>query len=150
MLAVIDRNGRTQVAELLRHFMAGQITNDEFEDRLPVASRDAAVSEVKHASWYLYDDLREYRLTGADRASADARAAVARWVVFLGSNLEYEYPVYSPAVSLAFDVASLCTLGLLGWAWRRRHRDARMIWPFFRMSDYEAALRRPVLLAGQG
>jgi hypothetical protein len=34
------------VSELLRHLVSGQITNDEFEDRLPEGSPDRAVTEI--------------------------------------------------------------------------------------------------------
>lgn len=133
----------------MRHFAAGLITNDQFEDRLP-RSRDAAVKEVRANAWYLYDDLREYRLAGRDRLPEEARSAVARWVLFLGTDLEYEYPCSGEMASLAFDLLSLCTFGLAGWAWRRRFRRQKDLWPFFRRADFDAALAAPRLLSGRG
>jgi hypothetical protein len=128
--------------------MAGLITNDEFEDRLPRLSADQAVVELKASAWYLYDDLREYRLASEDRPVPAVRSAVARWILFLGTDLEYEYPV-SPTLSrLALSLGNLCTLGLLGRAWRHRSRVRYEFWPFFRRSDFEGALQKPALLAG--
>ena len=148
---MIDREARRQVAELLRHYLAGLITNDEFEDRLPRRSSDPAVSKVALASWFLYDDNRKpYKLVGRDAPSRELRSVVGRWIVFLGTDFEYEHPVPHPIVSLAFDLASLCTFGVLGWAWRRRHRAEFQYWPFIRQSDYERALDRPTLLATEG
>lgn len=147
---MIDMTARTALAELLRHFVAGLVTNDEFEDRAPRRSPDAAVAAIRGNAWYLYDDLREYRLAGIDKLPSGVRSAVARWVLFLGTDLEYEYPIHGKVASLAFDVASLCTLGLLGWVWRRGHRRNKDLWPFFRQADLDSALGRPVLLAGLG
>jgi hypothetical protein len=147
---MVDPEGRRQVAELLRHYLAGLMTNDELEDRLPRHSKDAAVSEVAWASWFLYDDIRmPYKLVGKDAASKAVRRTVARWLVFLGTDLEYEYFVPSKALSLAFIMANLCTLGLLGWVWRRRCGEQRAYWPFLRKTDYDLAISSPKLLASR-
>jgi hypothetical protein len=147
---MIDPESRRRVAELLRHYLAGLITNDELDERLPRRSKDAAVSEVVWASWFLYDDIRKpYKLVGKDRVSREARRTVGRWVLFLVTDLEYEFFVPSAAMSLAFTFANLCTLGLLGWAWRRRYRDEVVHWPFFRQTDYDRALSSPKLLANR-
>ena len=137
---------RVRLSELLRHLVAGQITNDEFEDRGPGDSGDPAIREVRYAAWFLYDDLREYRLAGQDKLPDDVRSDVARWVLFLHSDLEYEYPLHGPLASLAFVVANLLTLGMLGRLWRRQFRDKQDLWPFFRREDLAAAISRPVLL----
>jgi hypothetical protein len=77
---MVDRESRTKLGELIRHLAAGQITNDEFEDRLlPLGSADPAVWEVfSSGAWCLYSDLWEYRLTGKYRLPKEARREVAR------------------------------------------------------------------------
>jgi len=146
---MIDGANRTAVAELLRHYLAGLITNDELQDRLPVVSGDPGVREVAAASWYLYDELRAYRLAGKDKAPPATRAVVARWILFLGTDLEYEYPIRSWAWRLAFTAGNLLSLGLTGRVWRWRNREREERWPFFRQSDLENALQSPKLLAGR-
>ncbi len=42
---MIDREARTKLAELIRHLVAGMITNDEFDDRRP-NSTELAIREV--------------------------------------------------------------------------------------------------------
>ena len=145
---MIDREARTATAELLRHFMAGLITNDELQDRLPRRSGDPAVREVGKASWYLYSDLREYRLVGKDKASPAVRAVVARWIAFLHTDREYEFPVVSTLSRLGYTVLNLATVGIAGAIWRRRHRAEIENWPFARPSDLADALKSPRLLAG--
>jgi len=123
---MVDKDARRQAGELLRHFVAGQITNDQFEDRFPRRSDDAAVTEVASAAWFLYDDLRRHRLVGKDRLSSEARRQVVIWVLFLHTDLEYEWPVRSWLASFLLTVANFLTVGLVGrgeegtfWSLRR-------------------------------
>ena len=145
---MIDRNARRQAGALLRHLAAGRLTNDEFEDRFPFPSGDTAVNELRCAAWYLYDDRREYRLVGKDRLSAEARREVARWVLFLLTALEYEWPVRSRWTTVLLAIGNFCTLGIIGTLWRSRcHRRGDIgVWPFIRRPDYEAALAASGLL----
>jgi hypothetical protein len=64
----------------------------------------------------------------------------ALWILFLHSDLEYEWPAPFPSVTLMSR--------LLGWLSRqpiRNHGDIDM-WPFIRRSDYEEASSSPRLL----
>src|SRR5512143_2868744 len=119
---MVDRIARLRAGELLRHFAAGQISNDEFEDSFPSRSLDAAVQELRSEAWFLYDDLREYRLAGKDRLSSEMRHQIARWVLFLHTELEYEWPVRTLPATLLLTVANFCTVGLVGYLWRSRFR----------------------------
>lgn len=88
---MIDRVARDQLAAQLRHLASGLISNDQFEEMLAV-SEDRGVREVREAAWMLYTDLREQWLRGKDALAPRSRRAVARWIVFLHSDLEYEWP----------------------------------------------------------
>ncbi len=144
---VIDRAARTRLGEMLRHRAAGVVTNDQFEDRSPWESGDPAIREIRDAAWQLYSDLREHRLEGADRLTPGGKAAVARCVLFLQTDLEYEYPVMPRVKLLGLFLANLCTLGLVGYVLRRRS-PVEEFWPFFRRDDLEVAKGTPRLLAG--
>src|SRR5260221_9704596 len=109
---MIDKAARTQLAESLRHLAAGVISNDEFEKRRPRKSQDVAVRQVfSEGAWFLYDDLREHRLIGKDKLSDSARTDLARWIVFLKTDLAYEWPVVPISVRLALLPLNLATLG---------------------------------------
>jgi hypothetical protein len=135
---MIDRESRTQLAELIRHLAAGRITNDEFEDRLSLQSADPAVWGVfSCGAWCLYSDLWQYRLTGKSRLPKEARREVARWILFLKTDLEYEWPRLGRFRNLLLLVGNLFTIGLLSVAYRkyfRRFGDWD-VWPFLRRSD---------------
>jgi hypothetical protein len=149
---MVDRESRTKLGELIRHLAAGQITNDEFEDRLlPLGSADPAVWEVfSSGAWCLYSDLWEYRLTGKYRLPKEARREVARWILFLKTNLEYEWPRLGRFRSLLLLLGNLFSVGLIGVAYRkyfRRFGDWD-VWPFLRRSDYDLALKQPPYFTG--
>ncbi|MCZ6834796.1 MAG: hypothetical protein O7G85_03385 [Planctomycetota bacterium] len=69
---MIDWERRDQFAELLRHFAAGLITNDDFEIRLedeilpddysPHKWPEPFLWTMYGMAWLLYSDLRNYKL----------------------------------------------------------------------------------------
>jgi hypothetical protein len=151
---VIDRAARQQLAEGLRHLVAGQITNDEFEDRFgrPVLrSKDAVVREIFWSgAWMLYSDLEQYRLRGSRALPRSTRREIARWILFLRSDLPYSWPLRSGTSAFAWVPIHLLTLGASAAIRRRRWRRSgeSMVWPFRSWGDYRAALRTCGYLAG--
>lgn len=148
---MIDRESRTQLAELVRHLVAGRITNDEFEDRLSLHSADPAVWEIfSSGAWCLYSDNREYRLTGKYRLSKETRREVAKWILFLKTDFEYEWPRLGRFRSLLLLLGNLFTVGLFSVVYRRYFRRFGdwEVWPFLRRSDYDSALKQPPYFTG--
>ncbi len=90
---MIDRETRDKYAELLRHFAAGQLTNDDYDDQTDkVAFKDDSVNEIYDQMWFTYCDLRTHKLTGKDKLTAEGRKVVARFIMFLYSDFSYEWP----------------------------------------------------------
>ena len=150
---MLDRHDRDRMVLLLRQLATGRITNDEFEDRQPLGSPDPAVAEVfyRGASGF-YSDLDEYRLAGRHRLSRSERREMARFILFLKSDLEYEWPCLKLWRELLWVAAGLLTLGLAGrfyWRWMGAHGELG-VWPFLRQEDFERAVRNPCYLAGAG
>jgi hypothetical protein len=102
------------------------------------------------------------------------RHEVARWIVFLYSDLEFEWPVGRLEHALAwYAVLALGWLGmvlglgsgvlldaLLHIAWlassvngsvsrRLGIEGDRQVWPFFRQFDFEATVRQPILFGSR-
>src|SRR5579859_5553001 len=109
---MIDRLARNQLAEALRALAAGQISNDEFENRVPRSSDPAIWHIFFDGVWGLSSDLWQHRLRGKHHLSADAKQAVARCVLFLKTDQEFEWPQPSGLERLGAFSASLLTLGL--------------------------------------
>ena len=146
---MIDRVSRDKLAELLHQFVAGRITNDEFQDRSP-RSGDPAVREVVKEAWLLYDDLREHRLTGKWKLTPQTRTDVAQWIMFLKTDQPYEWPVFPGWLELAFMAVNLSLLGLLGFFTHRwfANKGEIEVWPFIRRKDFESAKAVPKYLSG--
>ena len=92
---MVDREARSQYGQLLRQLISGRMTNDEYEeqfDAIECDANDPAVSEAYHQAWFLYDDLRTHRMTGAYRLNREGRHAIAQAVLFLQSDQEYGWP----------------------------------------------------------
>ncbi len=146
---MVDRTSRDALAALIRHLVAGRVTNDEFEERRP-RSNDAAVFEIFwNGVWGLHDDLHEHRLTGRWYIPREARSDVARAILFLKGDLEYEWSPYPPRPRPLTMFLSLMTFGLanllMARTWKKQG-DPR-VWPFMRRGDYERALEHPPYLA---
>jgi hypothetical protein len=155
---MVDRVARDKFAELLRHFAAGNLTNDRYEDSaqliLKSANReDRSLRAIFSRVWFLYDDIREHRLRDKHKLTDQGRRTVARWILFLHSDVEYEWPIRS-FISLSGCLLRLCTLGLAGRILnpvnerRLRAMGSWELWPFFREADFESANKRPRLLGG--
>jgi len=147
---VVDREARNKLAEAIRALASGLITNDEFEDkRLPCSNEDPAISAVfSKGAWFLYSDLEEYRLSGIHRLDENTKSVVARWVLFLKTDLPYQWPVSSLKQGLFRFIANFFTLGAANKSYASKYRACGDIevWPFLRRADYELALQNPVYL----
>ena len=159
---MVDRGLRDQLAEAIHAFAAGYLTTDEFDDRLlktahPLLSvpgdfTDGVIGPVSERAWCLYSDTRTYRLVGKDRIGPATRRDVLRWVLFLHSDREYEWPLFR-TINPAIDSMSGCLLSLATFGFLPHRRKLRAyeqwrqsgdedVWPFFRRDDYDAAARQ--------
>jgi len=149
---MVDRKARDKFAELLRHFIAGRITNEEFDDQVPLPSKDLAIKEI----WWIatspfFSDI-EYTLTEEYRASDDERREIAKCVLFLKTDQEYQWPRHSTLKELMRDLRYLVSFGRARWYSAKELLDTTdgdlEAWPFIGLKDLETARRRPPYLAG--
>lgn len=140
---MIDREARNDLAENIAHLVAGVISNDKFEDRVHFKSMDPAIRGVFFGGpWGLYSDLCEHRLNGVDKLPDALRKEAARWILFLRSDLPYEWPKASAIADLQWLPLNLMTFGYSSTLRQRSFakKGDFSVWPFFRRSDYEDAL----------
>ena len=91
--AMIDRIATNAMAEATRHYLAGLSTNFRFDDTLhEIESADPAIKAIRAQLWLIYDDLREHRATTDWQLSARQREIVVRTILFLKSDIEYQWP----------------------------------------------------------
>ena len=92
---MVDRASRDELAKAVRRLVAGLVTPDEFAARQsdPLQrSRDLGVQAIRLAAAQLGEDLREGDLEGPRALGRAGRRPVAHWILFLKSDLEYDWP----------------------------------------------------------
>lgn len=147
---MIDRPSRDRLAEALRHYVSGQITNDDL-DAVAVDWRDRGEVAVHQMAWGLYTDTYQHRATDAHAIPPEIRRDIARWIAFLYSDREYVWPEYSflQIINVPMNILTF------GWWERIKKRkweqfveagDIR-VWPFCSKDELKAILEHPKLLA---
>jgi hypothetical protein len=92
---MINRPVRDQLKASLLSLVSGEMTNDAFDDRYHGGwkqSEDAAIAEIARFGWTLYSDTHPYKLKGWYAVPDDVRLTSDRAMLFLGTDLEYEWP----------------------------------------------------------
>ena len=144
---MIDRPNRDRLALFVRRYAAGRITNDDLADRAPSHSSDPVIQAVYEYAWHLYDDLSTHRAVGRHALSPETRRMVARWILFLHTDLEYRWPRFS------FIRIYNWPLNLLTFGWWERRKGGYLdafqraghfkVWPFMTTANYRATLANP-------
>lgn len=138
---MIDIERRRKLAEHLRHFATGQISNDEFEGSvvddvtygwLPEQyyrskeskTDDPVIRPVVEYAWCLYSDLENHKLVGQFKLTEYQEKEIARLILFLRSGQEYTWDlvdITSPLLRFSFVeiMQSILTFG-------KYYRDQRL------------------------
>jgi hypothetical protein len=144
---MIDRHARKRLAERLRHLATGQMTNDAFEDAV-VRTKDMAVREIEwRLAWPHYDDMHEHTLTAEFTLTDGIRRDFARAILFLQTDLEYEW---KHRVGVRGFLNSSFHLRPLRRTPPINTQGGELrYWPFYRRSDYSVARKAPAYLSGR-
>ena len=134
-----EQTTRRLGADLLRQFIAGEITNDQFHRAFPSSESDVALRAIFRGVWVTYSDLRTHRMIGRDAPKEEVRAVLERCRLFLTTDLPFEWP--EPKTGVLPSILNLLSLGSIA---RRSAEQLRGLgevdyWPFIRKSDYTAA-----------
>jgi len=176
---MIDKLRRKRLALHLRHLSIGQISNDEFENRIQnditngwlpeqyyrakeEQFDDPIIKPMLELSWCLYSDVKRHKLIGQKKLNSEQLKDIARFILFLHSDFEYEWKyldVTNPLVKFSFKDLIL-TIMSLGKHYRaemsKRTQESIQIvnsgeidfWPFFRKEDFEKQLKIQPFLKG--
>ena len=137
---VIDRNKRDLLAERLRQYISGQITNFDLSDLgIGFGEYDNGVGEIQWLAWHFYDDLYKHKAVGKDKIPDDVRHVLVRCICFLHTDYECseEYPS-ELEVSEEYPSAVEFSEGDINGIY----------WPFVSKEQYETAMQNPKLLSG--
>ncbi len=152
---IVDRAARDAAAELLRRFINGKVTNDDFEDGEP-QTHDPAIPAIWQTCWVFYDDMKEHKLEGGYRLEPDQRRQMARWILFLDSDLPYLWPeIWLPGIDPRPRVKRSLIGRILSFGGLRLAQVEEFlatghypVWPFASRQDYDFALASPKRLSG--
>ena len=152
----VDVAARKSAATTLRKFMSGQITNDKFEVTMPITS-DPSIGAAWESAWLYYSDMQRHKLIGNHRRHPDARKQWSRWILFLDSNLPYQWPEIAEHHNDPHKGPQTGFIQMLRRAFGRKtlttgqrsqiNRAQFAVWPFFSQRDYRQALQHPKRLS---
>lgn len=130
---MVDKERRKKLALHLRHLSTGQISNDEFEERvmddvtygwLPeqyyrakeCATDDAVIRPILEYSWCLYSDTFNHALKGTYKLTDQQIKEIARLILFLHTDKEYNWTyvdITGPFIRFSFIdmMKSIITFG---------------------------------------
>lgn len=172
---MVDKERRKKLAFHLRQLSVGLISNDEFAEAImedvsdgwPLSqiynsdlskSGDLVFGPMLMYCWGLYSENRNYSMVGADALSKDELALVARCILFLRSDREYEWPYFDTRSFFLKDLfLSIITLGYHFYKRRKEHKRSFEewkksgdfdLWPFYSKAEYADQLNNPSFLAG--
>lgn len=91
---MVDREGRRELQLRLKQLIAGQISNDAFF-LTRFGSDDPSLPEIWSFGNALIHDYYPARLRSPNKLSKHKEELACRCLLFLGSNLEYEWPKLS-------------------------------------------------------
>lgn len=177
---MVDLERRKKLAYHLRHLVTGLISNDEFEESITddisfgwlpeqyYRSKDAKFDDpiirpILELCWCLYSDLENHKLTGKHQLSDEELKDVARIILFLNSDFEYEWPYFDRInLLLRFSFKDLLFTALtLGQHYgvklnerKEQYEEFKNIgdhelWPFINKEQYEQQLRKQPFLWGR-
>jgi hypothetical protein len=152
LIRMVHPESRKRLAEALRHYVSGQITNDDL-NAVVVDCRDRGAVAVYEMAWGLYDDTSQHKATGRHHLGKDVRRTISRWIAFLYSDEEYLWPEYSfiQIVNWPFNLLTF------GWWEKMKRRKWEQflesgdftVWPFCNKVQLQKIIQRPTLLSGR-
>jgi len=146
---MVDRAKRDILAEKLRHLLSGRIDNlqfDTLDEGDVLNSEDRVLREVFQSMWFFYDDFRSHPI----RLTDGQRLDFVRAILFLHSDLEFEWPSRRnlPQGIFHWLVNVFALTRTSSKPPIQPVKGDRGVFPFYRRSDYECALKNPRLLVG--
>ena len=116
--------------------MACKITSDEYNDDFPHDEADPGLHAIYCNLWFFYSDYA-HKLEGKHELTSEQKELFGRCALFLGSNLEYEWPPFK-WISLKYGLMRLVGLGKrIDQSFEEFKKSGDYeVWPFARREDY--------------
>jgi len=146
----VNRAARDAFSDTLWAFFASEIDNETFYGSLP-AEADDACRAVWDSMWVFFDDLSTHKLNGRHRLTEGEKTEIARWHLFLQTDLPYLWPDmplagHDPRLRIRKWFAPLTWIRPVSVS--REQANAFLAtgdhayWPFVSAADYQRALTK--------
>lgn len=126
-------------------------------------NEDPIIKPMLELCWGLYDDTRNHKLVKSDALTKNALKIIARCILFLHSDKEYEWPYFNTnnplfQFSIKDLILSVITLGIYYRNKKKEHSISYYewqklgdfdVWPFFRNIDYQDQMTKQPFLNGR-
>ncbi len=150
----MNRKDRNLLAENLRHYLSGTITNFEFMDRIePIyKTDDKGVRAVESEFWFCYDDLKEHKNVGKRKLPNETEMHIKRFILFLKSDNEYEWkdPKFSNPFKWILNLITIKRYPKKSEKNELKNEETGddQVWPFFRQTEFEKEINELKYLNG--
>jgi hypothetical protein len=161
-LEMIDSHARHHFRQVIYRFLACEISSDDFEEEALVLeddSLDPCIKAIYGMLWQTYSEGTE-KLTGQHGLTDSDKELYARCLLFLGSNIEYQWPddkgAFTRGDCRLGPVVRVLTLGLSNIVDKaieaqyrefdeqfRSHGDFD-VWPFLTRADHDQEIARQI------
>ncbi len=150
---LMNRIERNLLAENLRHYIAGRISNFAFEEKTEhlFVAEDLGLREIQRTFWLCYSDLKEHMNAGRHSLGHECERQLLRCIIFLKSNRPFEWQPwkYENIPFLRFFIHHF-TFGLYPKKWDQRQVDQLggdlEAWPFLNEADFLEEIANPKYL----
>jgi hypothetical protein len=144
-MGMIEKRARRKVSELLRKVALGRVTSDEFENALLdmlSASKDGVIYAVYRTVSEMADET-DQSLAHLFERGGEMRNRLCRWILFLKTDLKYEWPKerLAPGLRDFYRPNWLDQLSGVNLSTNSAFcgRGDYHVWPFIREADFHAA-----------
>ena len=139
---MVDRKARNQLIDAIGGLAAGRIDNFDFDAVVDcIQTDDMGVVQIRQAMWHVYDDLHRHTLTGKWALSDAQNKIVERFILFLRSNLDYQWPPQPLGNPFARLLVGILTLGFIPRYFDKKWRACGSweVWPFISVGEFNDA-----------
>jgi hypothetical protein len=139
---MVSRQDRDVLIDLLVKFFSGDITNYQFEEGIP-DSEDSGIWPIVSSVWCFYDDTIEHKVEDRSPLSEDNKEMFMRWILFLKTDNEYEWP------PISYPGIRPLEHGIFSKLFGKKLKEEKFIssseyevWPFYNKESYEMAVAK--------
>ena len=139
---MVSRGKRDEARQLIAKLLAGEISNDDFDNAYPDDRMDPALGAIYDRLWFFWDARYTHTLTGRHSLTDEAKVLFERCIAFLDSDLEYRWPPRIFAAGFSLLLLRAFRFRKKAEAVERAQTESLRsigdvdVWPFLNQTEY--------------